>query len=1079
MIKKQNRRQKQKEEARARIRETDRKQKRMQRAPKSKSTEWQQRSRDPLYLIDSSSDSGDDDDEDDVGEDEEDNEFVADMFKRYQRKRRRHDGDDNLSSSSSSKQRELVPNPAVYRKPIQFVSSGIRIIGDKVVKSEKESSSNEINGSTGRKAQQRRPLTDEEQWESLRSGDNEPNYDREDRHEPDSDDEESPNQEMEHESDSEQEEETGGNEMRTTTVTVTQEVETAESEQQVQQSQEQKSAMLSNADFASFFTLVTPVTSVASSATLTTAVTTPTTTSSSTQLPTAKVTENEEKKAKKKQAKRKGKPAYFITESKRKMEERSIEDTLTQLNQATATKKREAPAIVAKKDKQFGEFLDDTVGNNVIKMMRNMGYDFSGGLGREGEGIVNPIKVIMTGRQQAVIISDHHIQKTQTVNKDIEEGDDRLEGVELVNKMETSTGEQRRRRWKKDLVGEARGINRKQKAVYQTAEELLSKQREKQEKTKAVPYEIIDMTGSEARVLSSLSELRVNGVTGPGGSTSKVLPELQYNIRELVGMCEASIQGLDRKIRKEKDKFTELDQQRIKLEQLTQEQERSVASFQEVLRIVSQCFDRLESRDNPLTLDTLHSVFQSIQQSYGDIYFKYDIGQCAVALAGPLIKHRFDGWNPFERPLLNRSIMTQWSQILAARPDDRKQSANEEERPRGWRRELLKQPSKIDEEDYYERLIEDVVLPRIRSAFKLTWDPVHQCDQAVTLLEQFIRPLLPEPMTKHIIDSLILPKIAHTVENDWNAFDSPLIHTWIHPWLPVLGHEYKTKMEQFDIFPAIRRKMHKSLQNWDPAEPVAHRLLSPWKPVFEPKDMNALLSQVIVPRLTSALRTRFEVDPSNQDLTTFQQVMMWSNVLPSQFMVTLLENEFFPKWNIVLYNWLCQSDKDFQQIQKWYYGWRSMFPGNVADSRKVQLQFTRAMDMINQAFSGQEIIPSHTLPAPSIVIQSRSRSPQPTAQDTSMPRTPKKQPAATEQYYELSFKELIEQFAAQNDYVFMPKEGKANGKQLYNFAGLSTYIDNDCLYLKDATSGFWKPVTLEEYLSRVEARQQEKKKKEL
>lgn len=53
-------------------------------------------------------------------------------------------------------------------------------------------------------------------------------------------------------------------------------------------------------------------------------------------------------------------------------------------------------------------------------------------------------------------------------------------------------------------------------------------------------------------------------------------------------------------------------------------------------------------------------------------------------------------------------------------------------------------------------------------------------------------PLLPKWILENILDMLILPKLTLEVE-EWNPLtDTVPIHTWIHPWIPLLSmHTYK------------------------------------------------------------------------------------------------------------------------------------------------------------------------------------------------------------------------------------------------------------------------------------------------
>ena len=53
-------------------------------------------------------------------------------------------------------------------------------------------------------------------------------------------------------------------------------------------------------------------------------------------------------------------------------------------------------------------------------------------------------------------------------------------------------------------------------------------------------------------------------------------------------------------------------------------------------------------------------------------------------------------------------------------------------------------------------------------------------------------------------------------------------------------------------------------------------------------------------------------------------VMSWSDIIPTKYMVDMLEKTFFPKWRTVLCTWLSNMP-NYDEITKWYLGWKSLF----------------------------------------------------------------------------------------------------------------------------------------------------------
>ena len=52
------------------------------------------------------------------------------------------------------------------------------------------------------------------------------------------------------------------------------------------------------------------------------------------------------------------------------------------------------------------------------------------------------------------------------------------------------------------------------------------------------------------------------------------------------------------------------------------------------------------------------------------------------------------------------------------------------------------------------------------------------------------------------------------------------LHTWLHPWLELLGRQLE------DLYPSIRFKLATALQSWHPSDSSALALLSPWHTVL-------------------------------------------------------------------------------------------------------------------------------------------------------------------------------------------------------------------------------------------------------
>jgi len=176
------------------------------------------------------------------------------------------------------------------------------------------------------------------------------------------------------------------------------------------------------------------------------------------------------------------------------------------------------------------------------------------------------------------------------------------------------------------------------------------------------------------------------------------------------------------------------------------------------------------------------------------------------------------------------------------------------------------------------------------------------------------------------------------------------------------------------IYDIVRRKIVVALKNWLPHDQSAHALISPWKQVFDPLSMENLLVRSIVPKLMAALRDvvtqsapmlqgplgrqqflspfhplrKMQYD---QALQYFKCVLSWEDLIPIHHFITLLENEFFPKWLQQLKLWLLNQPL-FDEVVEWYTSWKSLFSADLVANERVRLQLNQALDLMNQAVSG-------------------------------------------------------------------------------------------------------------------------------
>lgn len=153
-----------------------------------------------------------------------------------------------------------------------------------------------------------------------------------------------------------------------------------------------------------------------------------------------------------------------------------------------------------------------------------------------------------------------------------------------------------------------------------------------------------------------------------------------------------------------------------------------------------------------------------------------------------------------------------------------------------------------------------------------SWNP-RDCDPLINLLEAW-QPIVPNWVMENIFSQLILPRIKTEVDN-WNPLtDTVPIHTWIHPWIPLLDSKL-----QVTIYPIIQEKLGMALSNWHPLDKSAKLILKPWQRALPNGSFVGFLIKHIVPKLQLCMQS-LEINPHQQHLGMYgsQNIVIQPNL---------------------------------------------------------------------------------------------------------------------------------------------------------------------------------------------------------
>ncbi|XP_029660083.1 tuftelin-interacting protein 11 isoform X2 [Formica exsecta] len=647
------------------------------------------------------------------------------------------------------------------------------------------------------------------------------------------------------------------------------------------------------------------------------------------------------------------------------------------------------------------------------KLLLQMGFEPGKGLGKQLQGISTPVEAhLRKGRGAIGAYGPEKVPKIPEKKKD----DDGEETKELKSKVS---------QWRK-------GDNSNKKKVrycYRSVDQVLEDGKLKPNRKLPVSSDIsrvkvIDMTGPEQRILSGYHAI-AGGQQCPDETVttsdkkSKVnfaLPELQHNLSLLVDMCEQDIIQNDRRMRHLHDRVIALEAEKKNLSKVVDQHGQSIDILDNVVVIVN----KLINETNELSLQETAEAFKNLQDNYYEEYKMYELGELASSFVAPKIKDCLLSWNPLLQPKQPIKLFEQWKCILE----------------NGTSNTTLQTRTMHP----YDQLVWNAWMPSIRGAIQ-QWT-CRQPDPLIELIEHWM-PLLPNWILENILDVLVLPKLTLEVE-EWNPLtDTVPIHTWIHPWLPLLRNRLDNS-----IYPIIRRKLGSALGSWHPSDRSARLMLQPWAEVFTKGDMEAFLVKNIVPKLRTAL-TQFVIYPHQQHMDPWNSVYEWKELIPVHIMAGLLNKFFFPKWLQTLALWLDHSP-NYDQIINWFMGWKSMLSDKLLAEPVIKDYFNKALDMIERAASAsqnhQPGVLEHISYLTSLERTQPTMSSMPSIAQPRMERFV--EAGQTMAQNSKNFKDIVQEKCEKRGILFMkiPNRYK-EGKQVYKVGNIQAYIDGNLLFV--------------------------------
>ncbi|KAJ4295192.1 hypothetical protein N0V90_007202 [Kalmusia sp. IMI 367209] len=666
------------------------------------------------------------------------------------------------------------------------------------------------------------------------------------------------------------------------------------------------------------------------------------------------------------------------------------------------------------------------------KLMARMGWNKGEGLGKEGEGMATPIEVKLRNTKGGVgavseLSEQQKLEARRAAKKRAEEN-----GEVYVDSSE----EERQRRKRKKASGMSgtstpnNSTPRPKKTIYDLKAAGFEVPRQLQS--------IVDATGSQVNT----SSLSLRGEQ-PVFQTS-LTGRLQ---RELAAFADDA-EALDSDATN-----IELESERLAAELKTLE----IATSE--LADIRLRLQELPSKEWPELIEGLKSLRKA--------YPSRNLEKEAIAVIRPTFERCIAGWDPASDTLEDLAKGLQDLQIV---DPSNSVSIPSQEVGRTVLAPIFPQNGSISRRSTtpFETLMLSW-FSHLQTAMVHSFQPDGPSAASFLRTIHIWHPILPGFIKTRITKQIKL-RCSATMDS-WNARkaikhhkESPLPQ-WIFAFLPYYP----------DIFSACKGKFRTVLEIW----PI-HRGVIPgiqlWKKAF-PGPVDQMLVKHLLPRLAEHLRG-LEIDPADQKVEIISAVLAWSNLLTPRVIAEVLHSAFFPNFFNVLHSWSSYAEAQYSEIGTWVQWWKDETLGDYitdleADWIQAYNLINAALDLLDRKGDDHEDLPLPTVepervPAPVTPQPSRSR----------YAETPK---SAQQEPEEVSFKDIVESWCAEENLLLMPlrKKDETTGMALFRIAasatgagGVIVNFKGDNIFAQNKKDkSVWDPVGLdEELVSRAEGK---------
>ncbi|KAJ2780993.1 hypothetical protein H4R18_003143 [Coemansia javaensis] len=575
-----------------------------------------------------------------------------------------------------------------------------------------------------------------------------------------------------------------------------------------------------------------------------------------------------------------------------------------------------APEKTRLPSKEFGKFA----GSAVWAMMAKMGYKPGQGLGKHGEGRVEPIEVQVRRAGEGISFSGSEAPSTP---KAAQRPKTRPAAAATPGRQRPATGTAR-------AAAEAEAARRR--TEYKTLEEL-------ERRTEAQARELfVDMTsGTEAGSLAELLAARL-----PRAEKDRLASDTRLGL----DLAFARLEGLALDKAAEESRVRALRTEVETLERSAARRARQVEglrSIDEAISAVDAASQavRVEGAESaagdmaPLyaAFERLRAAAAAMEASCGfDVWGELRLERAVAGAVHPHFLRLFRTWDPAAAPSLYADLVDPLRPYVRAAGAGTSSSSSD---------------GPGDAMTPFESLLNRTLVPRLKQLIYTAWDPWSDDD-----LSRILAGLPPAIAVVAAADvGAVLqrevdktnPRVAVAkFVQDPGAQQSALgplrLDRAVIPWLPFIP-------DARELLVCVRRKLCTALDCWVPSRDTNDAiaaLVSPWLEVLRGKE-RARVAARVAERLDAMLRAEFEFNAQKQTLWPFKALVKWHAVLPPDVWAPLARRSVLARFLDYLRRWLEAPGADYAQVADWYWQWRLLFPADAIAHPEIQGAFREAL----------------------------------------------------------------------------------------------------------------------------------------